>query len=385
MASRPAWELPPHELREIAKAAKIPEYRPYDAVPVLARGLEVIARDIPFDAYASIPRSAMRAALQMMTELGIEPSLASDWRACLLSLALGDTWLRVGLDERQGLRNMLKLIAIDETKAGDLLTRSALVKEQSRKGLQIGQMFDPEARDGNPFADYIIALEAYIERFRDDDMTQEVRELMADWGSGSILHDVRGRLDITPENEKPTDVVVLGTERIAACGYSEVVGQFLPPGDTRLHPLIVLARMNRSMLNIILPHEYRHAEAHSLFMAYYLIFSGLAEGLADDSSGGATVYDVEREVLWALLKDDPNLGKLLNEADFGDESAKQTAFLRLIQLYGLPGFLDIARMIPHEYAPRLQPLYAAFRVPPYQVLQNIKQHRYDYMRNYSKN
>jgi hypothetical protein len=147
-------------------------------------------------------------------------------------------------------------------------------------------------------------------------------------------------------------------------------------------PLIVLAAMRGVMEWLrVYKHEYSHSQAHDLVSDSFaqLLFLGLAEALTALRVGETSSYSHERMVLHTLERDIPGITNLLTAADLGDDEAMKRAFHQITAKYGLPGFLDLAAMIPDGYnTSTLRPMFNSFQVSPHDVSSRLVNRSYAY-------
>jgi hypothetical protein len=284
-----------------------------------------------------------KTAQTLIDSYDIHPLFFRHPERSLFTLAISHKWnAKSNLHEKNALLNTFKLVATGLTPEQKYGTYSGYVKKLSIRNAPSGTMYDPQAYLNNTFGNYHQFLKQYLKDNYDERETARTQELIADWSPSSPLHYVRKTLRIAKEHERPFDVIVVSKT------YQELmngrVGYAALYTTTLGKPTLVLGKnYEKGMLE----HEYAHSQSTGIWRWYQLLlFRGITEGLTESCTSTPTTYISQRKVLNLLIKKHPHLKKILYDSYKGDESTRQKLFSEIIKLYGLEGFLTLARVAP---------------------------------------
>lgn len=309
------------------------------------RGLRKAAEfyQLPDSAFRHDRYEVILSAVRLLSGYDIDPVFLDDPERNLFALAIADTWLATDeIREKKALLDILKLVATGVTKEKQYQTLSGKVQMWSYHESPRGTEFDPMAERGSTHREYIAELRKYIAKHHDAKLTKEAVAILDDWGENSVLHHVREKLAVTPQNENQGEVAVLDLHwekmqndiGVAAFRLSE-----------RGEQVIVF---NRDYLRSI-EHEYAHSQSTGLVTGYMdLLFRGLTEALTEYATSEPETYLEQRLFLRRLLKERPEYEYLLYEAYVGNPTARRDLFSRIAADYGLIGYLIMARVSPED-------------------------------------
>lgn len=272
----------------------------------------------------------------------IDPKISFDAEANLITLALADQWLSSRThDERKGILDTLKLIAVGPGLFGTPITYSRKVLELSKRRLLRGTTFDPEAEAGNSSNDYTKKIDHYIETNFDPAMTEEMKEKLALWNPDNPLNSVRTKLKLTPKTERPLKLKILTKTS------DEMSRDVNFTATTRYDNLLGTATIIVGSNLRSLEHEFAHYQFDGIAAGYNgYLFLALTEAMTENCTSKPKSYPAQRQAMERLFSAIPGLEDVMYEAYKGQNKSKIEAFSNIINTLGLEGFLLLARMTP---------------------------------------
>lgn len=162
------------------------------------------------------------------------------------------------------------------------------------------------------------------------------------WQSGDFLSVTRQKFGITPENEKPYDLIVTELDlREFMLEYSS--SGFVSYATKHGKPMICLPRGTDEN---VLVHEYIHTQ-HRLFFGSLDLGRGFEEGFVEASTPEPFAYIKQRELVGKVATTVPNAVDLLTTSR-NYPHAREEFFRRTVQTYGINGLNYILRASPDE-------------------------------------
>jgi hypothetical protein len=280
-------------------------------------------------------------AIRLLSGYDVDPVFTANPQRNLFALAIADAWLSTEeIREKKTLLDILKLVATGLTAEGEFRAFSNKVRVWSNHESLRGTEFDPAAESGNSHREYIAEVKKFMETHYSPHLTQEALAVLADWGPGSLLHRVREKLGVHPENETSGGIVVLNRS------WQQMQAE-LGVAAFRLYDrgeqVLVFDREYWDSFE----HEYAHSQSESLSFGFMqLLFRGLDEALTENATSSPETYPQQRRVLRNLLASHPEYEELLYRAYVGHQAAKLEFLSRLANDFGLTGLLTLARLSP---------------------------------------
>lgn len=311
---------------------------------------------IPDRSFRNGKEETIKGAVRLLSGYDVDPLFLKAPERNLFALAVSDAWLSTNsITEKKKLLDILKLVSTGVTKDNRFGTLSGKVMVMSEHGIARGTMFDPEyttrnsqdkvqrqKQTGNTHSEYISLLQNYVEENKDEAQTEKVKSLLTDWGEDAKMTAVRKKLKVTREKERPFTVLVLNKnarQMLDDVGYTSLYIS----SDTSF----TLVFNHDWKQADSLEHEYAHSQSDGLSRWYQdLLFRGMNEALTENATSNPKTYPVQREVLNQILTIHPEYETLMYEAYIGSNESRQSLFAKLIEDYGLEGFLVLARVAP---------------------------------------
>lgn len=313
--------------------------------PEHRKGLETAIEtySISNDSFKNNKDDVVEGAVRLLSGYDVDSSFSTEPERNLFALAISDAWLSTdSIKEKKSLLDILKLVATGEDKDQNYGTLSGKVKILSQHGIPRGAMFDPDAEE-NSHSKYVTMLLKYSEDNADSDLTEEVAEIMSDWGENAKLQQVRAKLGLnSKEDERPFKVIVLdktAQEMFDDVGYTSFYVS-KPDG------LIIVFNRDYQKSDSI-EHEYAHSQGVGVDEWYqHLLFRGVNEALTEGSTKVPQSYPIQREFMNKIFAVHPEYENLLYKAYVGDMEARKVIFSKMVNDYGMRGFLTFARVAP---------------------------------------
>lgn len=268
------------------------------------------------DAFTSDPRRVLRWATTLLsTTPDADPGLIDSPERALLTLAVANEWLHPDtLDgDKKGLYTMFKLLAVRPI----ISTRAV-------------------SRDLMSYSTY-----EYKNRFKHEPLTKTVSEEADSWGSGTPLHNVRTTLGITPETEKPYEIVVV--DKSGRDIDREMIGWAFCDRSGVGSTIFLPRRWDEIPSG--LQHEYAHSQSPGMYVGLgALLFRGIDEAITEDLTDDPSSYNEQRWILNRLTANIPQFWPFLINAYLDHGIARRPMITRLVAHYGLDGLLAVARL-----------------------------------------
>ena len=298
----------------------------------------------------------IQGAVRLLSGYDVDPLFLEVPERNLFALAVSDAWLSTNsITEKKKLLDILKLVSTGVTEDNRFSTLSGRVRVMSEHGIARGTMFDPEyatrnpqdkiqvqKQAGNTHSEYFFLLQKYIEENKDETQTEKVRSLLTDWGEDAKMTAVRKKLKVTREKERPFTVLVLNKNAQQMLDDVGYISLYIS-SDTSFTLVF-----NHDWEQVdSLEHEYAHSQSDGLNRWYqHLLFRGINEALTENATSIPKTYPIQRDVLNQILNIHPEYEHLMYEAYIGDNESRRLLFAKLIEDYGLEGFLVLARAAP---------------------------------------
>lgn len=189
------------------------------------------------------------------------------------------------------------------------------------------------------------------------------------WGEGSFLHEIREEFGITPDNEKPYNVVVTDLDRSEFIQHYKVNAFVSFKTEERI-PIICLPK---GIDESTVAHEYLHGQ-HWLFPDYIDLGRGLEEGIVESHVPMPIAYKEQRDLVSFIDEIVPEAGRLIVQSRNNPE-ARINFFRILTDEFGLNGLNYIMRASADPYR-KAEKLYAqdmyTYVLPPQKVVEALK-------------
>lgn len=298
----------------------------------------------------------IKGAARLLSGYDVDSLFLEEPERNLFALAIADAWLSTkSITEKRSLLDILKLVATGVKEDKNFGTLSGKVRVLSEHGLARGTMFDPEfteinsqekakakGQGGNSHIEYSNFIQKYINENIDYEQTWRVAGILTNWGQESKLSRVREKLKVSQDKERPFNVLVLNKtaqQMLEDLGYTSL------HISTDTSSTIVLNRDWEQADS--LEHEYAHSQSDGLSMWYQgLLFRGMNEALTENATSNPKTYPAQREVLRQILTVHPEYETIMYDAYIGGSEARQALFSKIINDYGLEGFMVFARVAP---------------------------------------
>lgn len=294
---------------------------------------------------------AVAATIRLLVGLQIPPSFLDNQQAGLIALAVGDAWatqtqyeemfdMRPSVRERDHLLSILKTTAVGMNN-GRFVSFSERVAKASTQRTRRNLMHNPEVVLADDF--YTVqnsAIYDCINRFTNPVLSQQWNDLIAQTHPGSLLYGVRQFMQGIPE--RPVNIFVLSIDSTELMQRTH--------GGIAWHIRDAWGRDSIVFPSDITPSMVEHEMGHQFFaqLAFgnkHLLFGGLDEAWTEASVQQPESYREQRSVLYKLLMENRQIGIALGAFyRTGDESYKDAFLSHVVNIFGLYGLLQIARM-----------------------------------------
>lgn len=333
---------------------------------------------IPDTAFQHSPEQTIEAALRLLEEYKVDSAFFDDPERNVFALAIADAWLSTDRRaEKKSLLNILKLVSVNEISAGDSETLSGKVRILSESDISRGTLFDPKYQDKeedgkegkNDLLDFERRIQIYINEHVDTEETAKVEQWLSTWDEWTPFEHVRKSLDISPETQKKVEIIILtkNSKEIHADTRSRA---FCIHSGTGI--FIILPQNWSSFIE----HEYVHSQGKGLYAGYQgLLFDGINEALTESMVTIPHEYLQQRAILKEVLSVHPEYEPLLKAAYVGNSESRKIFFSKLIQDYGLDGFLTLSRSSPRDNISRNGKIGESIYLRPGEVLDFFRQHK----------
>lgn len=311
---------------------------------------------IPDNAFRHGKEEIIGGAVRLLSGYDVDPLFLDEPERNLFALAISDAWLSTeSITEKKRLLDILKLVSTGIKEDKSFASLSGKVRVLSEHGSARGTMFDPEfttrnsqdkvqgqRQAGNSHSEYISLVQQYIEENKDDEQTRRVKDILTDWGEKSKMSKVREKLKVSKDREKSFNVFVLNKK--AQQMYDDLGYTSLYISSDTSFTIVFNHDWEQADS---LEHEYAHSQSDGLNRWYqHLLFRGMNEALTENATSSPKTYPVQREVLQQILNVHPEYESLMYDAYIDGKEARRVLFSKLIDDYGLDGFLVFARVAP---------------------------------------
>ncbi len=292
-------------------------------------------------ATTEIIECTVQTAIKLLGRYEINSNIIIWPEKMLLILAIANSWRNANITQKRDLLMVLKAIAMGPDPIAQRYdTFSDRVRKLSEMGYAQGKNFRPSQEDSAQNR-YLGKVEEYVRNHTNAKLTTELQATLKTWKNG-ILDPVRSRLDISPENESPVNLVVLDTtnqELLEKFGFSAI---FLNFGETQR---TIVLPMDLARDPGVLQHEYAHSQGN---FALNGLYDGMNEAITESTVANPTEYEEQRKILTTILEKHPSWKSVLYKAYRWGFEDREDFLQRLIEVYGLEGLLMFARVTPYN-------------------------------------
>lgn len=296
---------------------------------------------LPDSAYASCIGDAVTIGSYFLHDIEAYPAFFDDPLRMLYTLALGDRVAALGEGEFGFAWDLLSVVAVGKRVDGSRGTLSGYLDRQMAEGMakqfSLGSLND---ESGGFFAE----LQSCIELFHDTTMSEKAQAAFEETGEGSLLHGVRTKLGVVSPRPLNAEVVVLDlSPDELAWRLGGIRGVKWREGDKDV--VVVPGRNNPN--NEVLDHEGGHLYGQ---LAEEILFRGATEAIVESATNNPKTNKKQRAVLTGVEQTVPRFNKSVR-GWFRQEAGgiyQILALTDLCRVYGLDGFLALARLSPED-------------------------------------
>lgn len=296
---------------------------------------------IPKKVFTQSQEKVIAGTVRILSTYDMDESFCDDPEKNLFALAVGDQFFRSArtTTSLKKALSILKVVAVDEQ---EKKTLSGYVESLAGKDKKRGTLFTPRHIQSGEGLGYYERIAAYIDTNEDRYLSGELSYAMSKWGAGSLLHDCRTDLKITPDTE---NFFYAATLKKTSDEIADDLGFVAYTSDHREVATIAVGRDWTKRPHYVV-HEYLHGQEGVDFARGLkrLVLDGAREGFISLYEGENTSYYWLREGIRALFKYSNDLKEPFGAAFRGDIESRRFLFSEITKRHGFEGLLTLAFM-----------------------------------------